>query len=232
MLTYNVQAASNNLASLTDVIRNANADVVALQELSQAAAQYLQSTLADLYPNQALFPQVNAHWGQGTLSRFPIAETQYWRNEQIEAALGHMWATLEMDNRAVTVFNTHPVPPFSFEDGITLNSHSQEIRVLLQRAAQHDTPLLLVGDFNMTQLMDEYQQVTMRYVDTFREAGSPGLGFTFPAGHRLPLPPIVRLDYIFHSGHFRGLNAYPLSRSGASDHLPFWAELVLLEAPG
>ncbi len=229
VLTFNIQIATENLDSLGMMIRNADADIVALQELSEPAAQSLSQTLAAVYPYQALYPQENPHWGQGVLSRFPLSESEYWRNEEIEVAQGHMWAQVEIDGRVITIFSTHPVPPFSFEKGITLQAHSREISILLERVAQHDTPLLLMGDFNMTQLMDEYRQTTRLYVDTFREAGRSGFGFSFPAGNRLPLPPIVRLDYIFHSAHFRGLDAHPLPRSGVSDHLPFWAELVFIE---
>lgn len=229
ILTFNIQTASQNLDSLSQIIAQADADIVALQELSEAAAQHLEQDLAATYPYRALHPNRNPHWGQGMMSRFPIDNHEYWRNEQIDVAQGHMWAELNLNGQIITVFSTHPVPPLSFEKGITLQPHSQEIAILLAKAAEHDTPLLLVGDFNMTQLMDEYRQVTEQYTDTYREAGSSGLGFSFPAGHRLPLPPVVRLDYIFHSSHFQGLNAYPLARSGVSDHLPFWAELTLVK---
>lgn len=227
VLTFNIQTASQNLDSLSQLILQADADIVAVQELSEAAAQHFEQELSESYPNQALHPSPNPHWGQGIMSRFPILEHEYWRNEQIAVAQGHMWASLDFDGRNVTVFSTHPVPPISFEKGLALQPHSREIAILLDRAAQHNTPLLLVGDFNMTQLMDEYRQVTAQYVDTYREAGGIGLGFTFPAGQRIPLPPVVRLDYVFHSRHFKGIGAHPLLNSGNSDHLPFWTELAL-----
>ncbi|MBK8020996.1 MAG: endonuclease/exonuclease/phosphatase family protein [Chloroflexi bacterium] len=232
ILTFNVQTATENLDSLAALIRAADADIVALQELSAPAAAFLGEALADLYPEQALHPQEVPNWGQGILTRFPLLANEFWRNEQIEVAQGHMWAQIEIAGQAVTVFSTHPVPPLSFEKGLTLQQHSREIAILLERAAQHDTPQLLVGDFNMTELMDEYQRVTERYVDTFRQAGSGGLGFTFPAGQRLPLPPVIRIDYIFHTDEFQGLNAYPLARSSESDHLPFWAELAFSPEDG
>ncbi|NJO83765.1 MAG: hypothetical protein HC828_13840 [Blastochloris sp.] len=197
ILTFNVQIASENLDSISQLIADVNADIVAVQELSEPAAQHFETVFATQYPHRALHPSRNPHWGQGVMSRFPIDEHEYWRNEAIDVALGHMWAELDLDGQPITIFSTHPVPPLSFEKGITLQPHSQEIEILLERAAQRETPLVLVGDFNMTQLMDEYQRVTRTYIDTFREAGQPGLGFTFPAGSRFPLPPVVRLDYIF-----------------------------------
>ena len=71
----------------------------------------------------------------------------------------------------------------------------------------------------------------------YRAAGW-GLGFTFPAeipyfggGSYAPaffelIPPLVRLDYVFHNETFTTLSAQVGADSGGSDHLPLVVELA------
>ena len=199
-----------------------------MQELSIPAADHFSATLADTYPYQALYPQEEAHKGQGIFSRYPITDQDYWQNQRLQVTLGHMWAQIVLDGTPIRVFSSHPVPAFSFEKGFELQPHSAAIQILLERAQDIDVPVIMVGDFNMTEQYDEYDAVTAAYTDTFIEAGS-GFGFTFPAGNRkVPLPPVLRLDYVFHDANFIGIEARTLPRSGSSDHRPLFARLALV----
>lgn len=225
ILTFNLQGATDSLQSLATVIEEANADIVGLQELSHAAADHFAAVLGEKYPYVALHPQDNPIHGQGVLSRYPILSDTFWQNDQLDRALGHMRVELDLPGSTVVVYNTHPTPPFSLAWGLNVKAHSLAIAELLRRAAEDTGPVLMVGDFNMTDQFAEYQQITgsAGFVDTFREVGEPGFGFTFPAGDRLPLPPLIRLDYVFHSREFQAHEARVWRRSGASDHLPVFA---------
>jgi endonuclease/exonuclease/phosphatase family metal-dependent hydrolase len=74
--------------------------------------------------------------------------------------------------------------------------------------------------------------MTAHYHDSYREAGW-GLGFTFPANGPYAtsvfqwIPPLVRLDYIFHDAAFEAVEARVWPTSGGSDHLPVFAALAL-----
>lgn len=228
VLTFNIQTAIENPESVAAIIRESSADIVAVQELSGQAADYFREALADEFPYQALYPQDNPYVGQGLLSRYPILAEEYWRNEDLGPTLGHLRVQLDINGVPVTLYNTHPVPPFSFIGQFGLQAHSGAIAILLERAITETGPVILLGDFNMTPQFDEYHQVTASYTDAFRVVGHPGLGFTYPNGLQLPLPPLVRLDYVFYNDSFRGQEAYVLAHSGSSDHLPLWVELVLL----
>ncbi|MCZ2094787.1 MAG: hypothetical protein LC121_00665 [Anaerolineae bacterium] len=65
--------------------------------------------------------------------------------------------------------------------------------------------------------------------DSFREAGY-GLGTSWPAAQAFGIPPLipplVRIDYIWHSDEFRTLAAAQGPYLG-SDHLPLYATLAL-----
>ena len=91
-------------------------------------------------------------------------------------------------------------------------------------------PIILMGDFNLTDQTRHYSQITRTLTDVYREAGW-GLGHTFPAGGfypRVPLP-LIRIDYIFHSRELAGLEARTGDSVG-SDHIPVIARLSLVKA--
>jgi endonuclease/exonuclease/phosphatase (EEP) superfamily protein YafD len=87
---------------------------------------------------------------------------------------------------------------------------------------------LIGGDFNATENMDLCQALHDAGLrDAFRQAGA-GFGLTFPVFGRyrgLPLPPFVRIDYVWHSAAYVSRAAQVLPDAG-SDHLPL---LVVLE---
>lgn len=229
VLTFNLQGATDSLQSLATAIEEADADIVGVQELSRAAADHFEAVLGEKYPYFALHPQDNPTHGQGVLSRYPILSDTYWQNDQLDRALGHMRAEIDLSGSTVVIYNTHPTPPFSLAWGLNLTAHSSSVAELLRRTAEETGPVLMVGDFNMTDQFAEYQQITgsAGFADAFREVGDVGFGFTFPAGNRLPLPPLIRLDYVFHSRELQAHEARVWRRSGASDHLPVFARLSL-----
>jgi vancomycin resistance protein VanJ len=237
LLTYNIHAEENCLEPMLGVIREANADVVTLQELSLGAAVCFERDLADLYPYRALHPRENGTQGQGILSRFPISEDEYWRNEQFRYALGHQRVQLDVLGRTVTLYNAHPLHPGMMGKFFDNSGRRAEIDVILDRAARDTTPVLIAGDFNMTDQTVDYLHIIGQYGDTYREVGW-GMGFTFPdlskpealpsyIPRTLPIPPIMRLDYVFHSAHFAAVEARVWPSSGGSDHYPVYAVLGL-----
>jgi vancomycin resistance protein VanJ len=221
LLSYNLSKDNPSADDAIRIIREANADLVALQELNPLLADAFEGDLADIYPYRALHPD-KSYPGQGVLSRFPIVEDSYWKIH-----LGHQRVKIETNGAALILYNTHPVHPFLRERGFfdpTLRA--AEINDLLTRAEGETDPVLIAGDFNMTDLTADYQRIAVRYGDTYREVGW-GMGFTFPdLGQRLLL---ARLDYVFHSQQFVALEAHVLTTSGGSDHRPLLVRFALGE---
>jgi endonuclease/exonuclease/phosphatase family metal-dependent hydrolase len=230
LMTYNLKSQASDLDSALNIIRQSGADIVAVQELSAAMGAAMQTALADLYPYQALhtIPGEGIP-GQGVLSRFPLLADDYWRIH-----IAHQRVEVDFAGERITLYNTHPIQPLR-PGGFDMRG--EEIADLLDRTSSESGPLLLMGDFNMSDQSDDYRQITERYQDTYRAAGW-GLGLTFPAEMPLlgntPLrlllgavPPLVRLDYVFHNESFESLEAYVGSDSGGSDHLPVYATLGL-----
>lgn len=231
VMTFNLGAKADELDSLVEIIADAGADVVALQELSQPAAEYLDGELADRYPYMALHPRDNPIQGQGVLSVYPIESDTYWINEELVRPLGHMRVELAISDQVIVLYNTHPTPPFSVEWGLNTDSHTAEIEEVLSRAGSETSPVLLAGDFNFSNQFGEYDRITVDegYADAFHEAGAVGFGFTYPDTSSLPLP-FMRLDYLFRDEGFRTQEVRVWPRSGTADHRPLFARFLLLGA--
>ncbi len=234
VMTFNLGPNRSQPAQLVSAIRAAGADVVAVQELFPAARNALQDGLADRYPYTILPP---APGSTGLLSRRPISQLEWFR----PAGFGRtaLRATLDVDGTGWTVFVVHPLPPhlsrcgtcrlrFRVDDG----ERERQVEDIAGRAAAVTGPVLIVGDFNMSEQSHAYDTISSRFGDAFREAGW-GLGLTFPNGlqvGRLWVPmPFVRIDYIFHSAGLRATGSYVGCR-GSSDHCYVVARL--LSSPG
>ena len=225
--TYNVISMTSDPQRVTDVVASLDADLIGIQELGPAHADQFARDLLDAYPYQALHPQLPVH-GVGLLSRFPIIEEEIIH--PVPDSMLYMRAVVEIGGVPVTVYVVHPPPPQSIMIPITYDDtrRDTEISILYNDYLQHETgPLIVVGDFNMTDQSDAYQQVDELLHDSFRQAGS-GLGFTFPDQIRSTvrlLPLLLRIDYVWHDDHFTAHHAYVGGDSGTSDHRPVVAEL-------
>jgi endonuclease/exonuclease/phosphatase (EEP) superfamily protein YafD len=221
LLTYNLLRSNLNTEGIIAVIRGADADVVALQEVTPLHAAALTAALGDLYPHQALHPQDDFS-GQGVLSRYPILTDEFW-----QIHLGHQRVELELAGGLIALYNTHPIHPFigGYPDFYRPETRAAEIEALLTRAAAETLPVLLAGDFNLSDQETAYQQITAQYADAYRQVGW-GMGFTFPA-FSLPL---ARIDYVFHSPAFTPLEAQVEASGAGSDHLPVWVKFTVLSS--
>ncbi len=224
LATYNLQGFETRLDSLMAVIHELDVDILALQELSTAAATRIRQDFAEEYPYMALHPDdTQPIDGQGVLSRYPIEDSQYWMG-----TMGYQRAVIRIKQQPLTLFNAHPPTPLT----TSYAQRAQEITDLLQRAHNTSGPIILAGDFNMEEWSEDYARITTYYDDIYTEVGR-GRGYTFPdsVGGIPALSwfarPMVRLDYIFHNKHIHPIKAYVWPRSGGSDHRPVRARLML-----
>jgi endonuclease/exonuclease/phosphatase (EEP) superfamily protein YafD len=234
VMTFNINSEFGTYEVL-DMIREQDADIVALTELGAGAASFLKRRLGDLYPYDALHGaggHYNYFRGQGIFSKYPVTETEYWRYEDLAESHGHQRAVIDIDGTPIVVYNVHPWPPMEWSGGVNFYvvpendaGHSETIQRLLARAASETGPVLLTGDFNITDQFVEYAEIVTRYRDAFREAGT-GLGNTYPANRSVPA--LIRIDYIFHSEHFTATDAGVLYTRTTSDHHPLQVTLALL----
>lgn len=231
--TYNIISATSNPQRITDVIAALDADLVGIQELGPVHARQFALDLVDLYPYQVLHPGLPVH-GVGLLSRYPIVEEEVIH--PLPDSMFYLRAVVVLDGEPITVYVVHPPPPQQVLTPISYDDarRDTEIAILHDTYLQHETgPLLVMGDFNMSDQSDAYHQMDGLLHDAFRQAGR-GLGFTFPDQIKSTLrviPLLLRIDYVWYNDRFTAQRAYVGADSGTSDHRPVVAELSLRGAP-
>ncbi len=240
VVTFNVWGGNPHLDTVETWLRQVNADLVLLQENPKSYADDGIPHLKDLYPYQ-----LNRawQWGNIALSRYPILTEEHFDLANDGSRPVQQRFTVGVGGRTIAIYNVHlPMP-------IGDRPRLPGVQYLLQTAARYDDsarnseierviavlktepyPFVVAGDFNMSDQAAIYSRLAALMGDTFREAGF-GLGGSWPLGivDELPsfLPPLFRIDYIWHSAHFRAIDAWQGPRLG-SDHLPLYGALELL----
>ena len=222
VVSYNVHRAvgrdrRTEPARILDVLREIDADIVALQEVEacDAGADMLawlgEQTGFHAIPGTTLIRH-DGHFGNGILSRFPVQRVTHcdlsWRGREPRAAIA---ADLELaDGEPLRFVATHlGLRPAERRDQVT-----RLLKLFTDRPYER---AVLVGDLNEWFLWGRPLRRLHRY---FKSTPSPA---TFPA--RLP---VLALDRVWTHPRalLRGLAVHrtPLARM-ASDHLPLVATL-------
>lgn len=233
--TYNVLYRNTNLTQLVQTIQKLDASLVCLQETTPRIEKHLRENLQTLYPYQ-IYQSARGSGGLAILSRTPLLEVEYLPPEpEIRGALV---ARVEPfgPGRAVEFASVHLRTPQVFKDvplpaALALfqqvgEAQEREIRRIWQKF-KRTGPRLVMGDFNsfsfgpaQVYLKNEGLQDSFAMVQT-----KPDEVPTW-RGHGLGLGVAFRIDYLFHSSHFRTLDSRVMSE-GSSDHFPVVSRLQL-----
>ena len=228
--TYNIHASESDPSAVARVLAALDVDIVGLQEMGPIHEQVIQQRLIADYPYQVLLPLRDAHHNLALISRYPILSTDLHRFLDYEAKVFEVH--LNVAGTPVTIFVLHAARPQGFYlptryDDTQRDGQLAVLRNQFVRYAKG--PVLVFCDCNMTDRSDAYRAMTRSLRDAFRDGGA-GLGFTYPADLRVAgvtLPPMLRIDYIWHSAPFTVLDARVWPDSGTSDHFPVVAQLDL-----
>jgi vancomycin resistance protein VanJ len=230
-LTYNLHAGVPPTGPLVEAIRQQNADIVAVEELTPETASAFATYLGSRYPYRLLDTD---NIEVGLLSRFPILSSERFQPAGTGRTALHV--LLDVNGAPLQLLIVHPEPPgicrpsgLPIATGACDASLVAEMADIARRASALQRPVLVMGDMNTVDLSRPYTRIAGVLTDAYREAGT-GLGFTFPVGLRLDgiyLPgPLLRIDYMFHSAGLRTLQAR-VNRRGGSDHASLWARFAM-----
>lgn len=229
VMTFNIASWAGETSEISSFVLAANPDIVVFQELLTPVADNLKRELADVYPNSALHTTNTFAVGVGIFSQHRILE-----DTGLEAlSLGGQRSRIELENgQEIVIFNVHPTSPRVLY-GFDTSLRSSEIEAVVNMSRSENHPVLLTGDFNITDQTDDYVRIAEHHQDAFYESGA-GLGSTFPNLMKFSrglssVPPLIRIDYVFYSSHWRAVNAHVLPGVSISDHFPLLAELALNE---
>ncbi|HEX5177098.1 MAG TPA: endonuclease/exonuclease/phosphatase family protein [Chthoniobacteraceae bacterium] len=234
-MTYNVHSCvgtdgDRSLARIAQVISDARADVVALQELDHQRvrsqlthqAEALARELSMDFHFHPALRIADEEYGDAILSRHALemihaAELPGVAPRWCREARGALWVTLPAEGTAWQIINTH--------FGLGRAERFDQARALLGddwiRAAEMRGPVIVCGDFN-SQAGGRVQRLL---ASRLKDAQGTRHRSTFPS--RFPL---LCLDYIFVGRGVR-VNSVEIVRNSltrvASDHLPLVADVEM-----
>lgn len=225
VMSYNVWSRNLDMMTAARVIKEENPDVLLLQELPQGKADQLAALLTDVFPNTEESFLYNPKAMLATFSRYPLSPEHIDAKRSVQKLLVHTPAG------PLTIFNIHFLRTVLRRGDHWQRLHDKITGLVTKEVAEIRGPVIMGGDFNMTDQTETYRQVC-RYMKNAHWQAGRGFGFTFPSRSRklkgvLALPPMIRIDHLFYNDSLLAYNAATLSDSGGSDHLPIIAEFML-----
>ncbi len=218
---------------LTSMLFDSQAEIVGLQELAVPQARAVELQLAETYPYRLLIP--TGFSGKGLLSKLPI---------ETSGSIGlapdrpDMAGRVSIQGRSVQVIVAHPRPPRVTRNGAHFDDATTNQVRAIGAMAVDDPPAIVLGDFNMTHRQALHADLlSLGLRDAFHMLDRKGATFPSKVGHshrvgsllsRLPMRPVLRIDYVWFTSEFEAIDAWVGTRAG-SDHLPVLARLAWRE---
>lgn len=236
LISYNIWAPENpRLADDLDWLKAQAADVVVLVEIGDddAKIQQIIQALSEVYPHYAMVDgSILIH------ARHPFVEQDSLFIQQPPPGRLVQRVVIDWQGEPVSIYGVHlsvpgppPQPgeslyaragfPFSFLLTYDESQRNHQIKQLLKRLADDPYPVIAAGDFNMSATSIAHDRLAAQLTDSFRVAGhGPGLTFPISQPRGVPsfVPPLLRLDYVWHDSGWQTVTAATLPRMG-SDHL-------------
>lgn len=225
--TYNINWGNADLRTMVNTIRQADADVVCLQETNQESERHIRLALKKTYP-QIHFRGHRGKLGAkrfGFLSRHPITGRSFV--EPKHGLFGTYIAQVRIHGMTLQIANVH-LQPVTLPRNAGLRqamsafvaaeqTHAKEIAHIFERL-QPDLPTIIAGDLNSLSAFQAPSFLRKKgLVDSFAQVHDhPD---SQPTWHwRLRNREwSFRLDYVFHSKHLETTESAVI-RSRASDH--------------
>jgi endonuclease/exonuclease/phosphatase family metal-dependent hydrolase len=228
VVSYNILAGDRGLAGIAETLKQADADLIALQEVDQGTrrsgrvdqAAELGKALKMQHAFVEHFPYQGGKFGVALLSRHPIVKAE--RRGVKGSRLAQLDATVRTPSGDVRVLVVHYSVTFPFRDAKeTAAADAARLREATATAALARSatgPVLVLGDMNDDTGSPVYEQFSPTLQDACDVKGH-GIAKTWNSAL-----PITRIDYVWASRQFvvDGCRTVP---SGASDHLPVVADL-------
>jgi len=238
---YNVNCSNRQSDQELDAIKTANADIVCLQETTPSLEELLRKKLAREYP------VVHSAGHKGTIpaERFTFVSRQELQDLEFHPPAAGLLrcyaATFKFGDHKVHLLSVH-LQPFRIRRGAgfrnamrtisnTELTHANEIKAIL-KLLDSEAPTIVAGDFNSVATFKAPQLLRAAgFIDSFATVHQNPE--SHPTWHwpSEPVPLNLRIDYLFHSAHFKTLQSKVVQREG-SDHSLVVSELGIIETLG
>ncbi|TCC50913.1 hypothetical protein E0H75_12210 [Kribbella capetownensis] len=210
VLSHNVDADNPNPKATAQDLLTADADVIALEEVTAADMKVYKAAFAKTYPYEVARDTV-ALW-----SKFPVAQSE-------SVDVGFKWtralrAEVSTPEGKVAVYVAHLASVRVGASGFTSDQRNDTIKALGRQISDEKLAgVIVMGDFNGTANDRSLAPLTTGLRSAQGAAGY-GFGFTWPAKF-----PMARIDHIMVRG-VTPTKAWVMSSTG-SDHRPVVAEI-------
>lgn len=238
VLTYNTHHGEGadgrlDLERIAGVIRGADPDLVALQEIDRRARRTGGADQAAIYAKLtglhgwfgAAMPFQDGEYGQMLLARWPLLDPTVVRLPGTSGREPRIAVTARVEAPG---FGRIQWGGVHLDATRTDEDRWEQVGALLDRFGRDGVPTLLAGDFNDTpesRVMRRMLEPSAGWHDTAGAVGAP----TVPAE-----VPRSRIDYIlaWPRDHWRASSSEVLNEPAASDHRPILAILERADGPG
>lgn len=216
VITFNMWLYNRRVDAVIAFVRREQPDIMLLLEVPRAHRAKIEAQLRDLLPSVHSCPLARGCDGL-LLSRFPMSEASYHQRDGDLPPF--VTARLQLPSgRAIDVIGTHMARPNA------VRRQAREVEGLIESASSrqaHDTPLIMLGDFNLTPWSSLLARLERR-TGLQRHAT---FGGSWPA-QKWYERPLFMIDHVLST---RGATSGTVSfgpRLG-SDHLPVIATIRL-----
>lgn len=167
VLQANLKVGSADPAALVRIVRDNRVDLLATEELTDAAAKRLLAAgLGRVLPYRYLRSLPSGGSGTGVWSRWPLSQQQ----DLDGFYLGTVRATVDTPDGPVSLVGVHLTPPWPFPEQRWLDEQPR-LRALLRN--QPAGPVIAPGDYNSTTGHAQFRQLlTDGYRDAIDDAGA------------------------------------------------------------
>jgi len=220
ILSWNMYQSNADAVGLDEIVRDADPDVVVVQELSALNIGAVQSSSAlASFPHTLATPMASA-FGSGIWSRLPLEDA----GKLDVDGLPMTRATILTPAGPVRLVNVHVLAPL--EGGRP--AWERQLRLLGEEARRPGPPILLAGDFNATWGHHPFRRLLTTGLSDAAAARGALWAPTWPDGRRL-LPPLLRLDHVL-TGPGLVATSYATGPAGGSDHRSIVADIAVIGA--
>jgi endonuclease/exonuclease/phosphatase (EEP) superfamily protein YafD len=214
LMSFNLFGFNRQYARMLDYVRHEQPDVLVLIEVTP---QWMPSVrqLAGDYP----YHWINA--GDDATGIAVLSRTAPSRASALELAhngVPSYLLTFESEGKSISVLGTHLSWPLVGSKARVRNS---QLAALARLARDHDGPLVIAGDLNITPFSPVFQR-TLREGGLRRCVPDAGLTPTWPA--RFP-PLFIQIDHCLATGDVHAAN-FRVGPYLGSDHYPIVVDIA------
>lgn len=218
LMSANLYFGNTDFAPIAREVLEVQPDVLFVQEIGERSEEVFEAEGVSALLPYRLTAFENPYFGLAIYSRFPLEDT-----EAVEAGGRPLLrASITVGGHRVRLYHLHPTSP-NPGWGVA-RSWNDGWRAILAELRDETGPVVVAGDFNMTQHHRWYRKLkALGFVSSHEERGR-GSATTWPQTRALGQ---IRIDQVFHGEGVVSLSIRE-GRGHGSDHRPVIAELAIL----